>query len=382
VFPPLGVPLGLALTPYLAAGGALAGYAGSAAQPPDAPTGVPPEQGPILDRMLDDVLSNLTLPELTSSAIVRSIATFTPFRAEVPEGISPPSGDRLPDYGALRDLGFGGAIETRITRIGFAGWGSDGISLFVTAEARLIDLKADNPVWVRGMVYESATHSFSLWMREGAVLTRVELERASRTLAERIVDVFVLSTEPSGSHGSERSDTCGVALIDPESTLEIGPQNRERLVAPRVSSLTPVLAWSAMPLVPGTSGPDPWATPKDSRYDLRIWKMLDDAPGDIVYERLGLTATRHQVELALEPASTYFWSVRMRGTIDGHFRTTPWSVSKAPPVFSKPFLRQARFDAFVTGGNVKLQACRLDSSIPCGCLDYVPAENFYRFRTP
>jgi hypothetical protein len=72
----------------------------------------------------------------------------------------------------------------------------------------------------------------------------------------------------------------------------------------------------------------------------------------------------------------------MRGTVDGHSRAAPWSLSKAPPVFSKPFLRQARYDAFVAGGNAKLQTCRLESSLPCGCLDYVPAENFYRFRTP
>ncbi len=219
-------------------------------------------------------------------------------------------------------------------------------------------------------------------MREDADLTRLELERAARTLAERIVDVFVLSTEPSGTRGSESSDTCGVALIDPEPALERGPQNRERLAAPRVSSLTPVLAWSASPPAGRTSDPSPWAAAKDLRYDLRIWKEADDAPGNIVYERLGLTAARHQVEVALEPASTYFWSVRMRGTVAGRSQAAPWSLSKTPPVFSKPFLRQARFDAFVTAGTVTLQACRLDSWIPCACLDYVPAENSYRFKTP
>ena len=72
----------------------------------------------------------------------------------------------------------------------------------------------------------------------------------------------------------------------------------------------------------------------------------------------------------------------MRGTIDGLLRAVPWSMSNAPPVFSKSFLRQARFDAFVTGDAVKPYPCRLDSSVPCGCLDYIPADNFYRFRTP
>ena len=163
---------------------------------------MPAEQGPILERTLNEVLSNLSLPELTGSAVARNVATFTRFRAEVTEmteGTDLTAKNSLPDYRSLRDRGFGGAIEIRITRIGFVGRGGNGISLFVTAEARLIDLEADNPAWVRGLVYESATHSFSRWMREDADLTRLELERAARTLAERIVDVFVLSTEPSGN---------------------------------------------------------------------------------------------------------------------------------------------------------------------------------------
>lgn len=382
VFPPVGVPLGLALTPYLTAGGAIAGYAGATAIGSDAASEVPAEQGPILDRALNDVLSDLRLPELTASAVVRSVATFTPFRAEVTDGGVPASKDGLPSYRSLQDRGFDGAIEISITRIGFVGWGADGISLFVTAEARLIDTKTGNPTWLRGLVYESPTHSFSLWMREDAAVTRVELERAYRTLAERIVDAFVLLTEPSGSYGGGRSHTCGVALLDPEPVLERGPQNRQRLATPRVNSLTPTLAWSAVALAPRMSDSNPWATARDVRYDLRIWKAVEDAPGNMVYERPGLAGTRHEVEVALEPATTYFWSVRMRGTVDGRLRAVPWSLSRAPPVFSKPFLRQARFDAFVTGDAVKLHLCRLDSSIPCECLDYIPAENFYRFRTP
>lgn len=385
VFPPLGVPLGLALTPYLTAGGAFAGYAGSAAgataRGREAATGVPTEQSATLDRTLDNPLSD-RLPELTGSAVVRSIATFTPFRAEMMEGMVPGSRNGLTDYRSLRDRGFAGAIEIRITHIGFAGWGNEGVSLFVTAEARLLDTQTGNPTWLRGLVYESPTHTYSRWMREDAALTGVELERAYRTLGERIVDVLFLSTEPAGNDGGNTSDTCGVTLLEPKPVLELGPQNRLRPAAPQVVSLTPTLVWSTAPLAPKMVNPNPWATDRSLRYDLRIWKAEADAPGIVAYERLGLAGTQHQVEVPLEPATTYFWSVRMRGTVDGHPRAVPWSRSSTPPVFSKSFLRQARFDAFVTGDAMKLYPCRLDSSVPCGCLDYIPADNFYRFRTP
>ncbi len=110
VFPRLGVPLGLALTPDLAAGGAVAGYAGSAAPLPEVATGVPAEQEPILERTLNEVLLNLSLSELTGSAVVRNVATFTHFRAEVTEvaeGTGPTAKNGLPDYRSLRDRGFG-----------------------------------------------------------------------------------------------------------------------------------------------------------------------------------------------------------------------------------------------------------------------------------
>jgi hypothetical protein len=382
VFPPLGVPLGLALTPYFTAGGAIAGYARAPTVGPEVATGVPEEQRPILDRMLNGVLADLRLSELAAQSVARNVATFTPFRAEVIDGGGPSSGVDAPDYRSLRDRGFGGAIEIGITHLGFTGWGGDGMSLFVTAEARLFEIEAGGAAWLRGVVYESPTRSFSHWMREDAALTRLELERAYRSLAERVVDVFVLSTEPSGSSGRGGSDSCGVALLDPEPALELGTQRRERLVVPPVDTLTPTLAWSALPLTPRVADPNPWARAGDLRYDLRIWKAVDDAPGDIVYERLGLTGTRHQVEVALEPAAAYFWSVRMRGAIDGRLRAVPWSQSRMPPVFSKPFLREARFDSFTKGGTSKQHSCGSDSWDPCGCLDYIPAENGYRFRTP
>jgi hypothetical protein len=171
-------------------------------------------------------------------------------------------------------------------------------------------------------------------------------------------------------------------LLDPEPAREIGPQNQQRLATSQVTSLTPTLAWSAAQLAPKMFNPNPWATDRSLRYDLRIWKAADDAPGSIAYERLGLTETQHRVEVPLEPASIYFWSARMRGTVDGHLRAVPWSRSRTPPAFSKSFLRQARFDALFEGGAVKLHSCGVESLDPCGCLDYIPTENFYRFKTP
>jgi len=382
IFPPLGVPLALALAPYLVGAGAIAGYVGASAPLAVVEDGVPEEQRPFLDRTLSDALSDLRLPELAGTALVRSVTTFTPYRAEAMEGLASASKEDRLDYRSLRSRGFGGAIEIAVTRVGFTGWGGEGVSLFVTAEARLIDTTSGNPTWLRGMVYESPTYRFSRWMNEDAALTRGELEIACRTLAERVVDVLLLATEPSGDFGGIAPDTCGVPIAEPEPMLEIGPQNRLPAGTPQVSSRTPMLAWSTMPLVPNVANRSTRDTDGELRYDLRVWTTEEDAPGSIAYERLGLTGTRHQVEVPLAPGSTYFWSVRMRGTVDGHPRAVPWSMSNEPPVFSKYFLRQARFAASITSDAMKRRTCRLDSSIPCGCLDYIPAENFYRFKTP
>ncbi|HEX4899335.1 MAG TPA: hypothetical protein VFV61_02325, partial [Pyrinomonadaceae bacterium] len=69
-------------------------------------------------------------------------------------------------------------------------------------------------------------------------------------------------------------------------------------------------------------------------YDLRIWDEDADQRLDrpwnlqwrnrLVYERTGLAAPHHTLEVPLAPASRYYWSARARFVVDGRTMVTRW----------------------------------------------------------
>jgi hypothetical protein len=114
------------------------------------------------------------------------------------------------------------------------------------------------------------------------------------------------------------------------------------------------------------------------RYDLRIWSAEDRIPGDLVYERVGLAGTAHAVENPLAPRASYFWSVRLRHTLDGEPRATRWSAASRPAFRFVVPMGDALFHAPAQGAT----ACAPAALTPCACLDFIPAPNYLWFRTP
>ena len=90
----------------------------------------------------------------------------------------------------------------------------------------------------------------------------------------------------------------GVAPVKPEISGRLG-----RILLPpnKVESLQPTLEW--------TPGPDAGVT-----YDVIIYAGVAQndywVAGKQVYLREGLTTTKHTVDQALSPDTTYVWSVR------------------------------------------------------------------------
>ena len=379
----------IAICPWCAAsavqavvqGVAIAGGAAVGVHAGGAETGIPAAKQELVARALNDAGAAQNLQRLAADGVVEGIATFAPFRAEVVESAPTPAATATPFLRALRERGYGTALEIAVTRFGLAVANAERFSLFVTMEARLLDTGSGKATWMRGMVYESAAHDLDLWLSDGAALTRAELERGTRVLAERTVDLLVLRTPMRDDHDDL---SCGVPVLDAKGTsVGAPPDLGPRPPAATAQSRTPLLAWEPLPRMYLRSAPASWEAVSDRRYDLRLWNVIDDAPGDIVYERQGLTGTRHQVEVPLEPASMYFWSVRLRGTVDGRPRAAPWSAWKLPRFRTQPFLRDARIVGYYRHGDTMtplvLQEWR---EFACPILDFIPAENFHRFRTP
>ena len=389
------------------------GLAAGAAADADSsmPPAVPKEDTAIIERLAADAVRRLQLPELTAQDVSAGARRLAGLDAVVIEGdfAAEPNA-----YRALRERGFGAAIQLEVKEIGFSGSGADSIiSLYVTAEARLVDTATGKPIAQRGLVYVSPQGGSPLWIRDDAALTRMEIERAYRTLAERIVEDLLLQadggTRPYQAPRTVRAaaDTCGLVPRTPKLQWEGGGHRARRLAESGVESVTPVLSWDeGPPTEPGAAqrkphwSPDwrpnePPATLESSRitpvasgkegdvsYDLRIWSVVDGAPGALAYERQRLREPQHRVETALEPSSTYFWSVRMRYSVDGRERVTRWSAAKVPSAALPKPLLDALFYSRMDSGTLRLMPCTDDMLTPCSCLDFIPALNYYRFRTP
>ena len=366
--------------PAIMGGGAVVGLAAGTAAGLERV--VPKEEAEAIERLAKDGVGQLRLPEVTAEAVAGSVKKLAGLDADVVVAGTEPGPDW---YRALRGRGFGAAIELRLKEVGFVGSGSDPVvALFMTAEARLMDTASGRPAGLRGLVYVSPERGARQWAVDGAALTKAEIERGYRTLAERIVDDLVLRAIGDSEPDNVYAVTCGLVPRRPPLRWEGLPVGGSgRLAESPVESVTPVLEWESA----GELGSVIDAVSASTRtgkitYDLRIWSSADGAPVDVVYERQGLPQPQHRVETPLEPGSTYMWSVRTRYVVDGRTLVTRWSAANIPTFRLGAPLRDAIVYSYVADGTVHPVRCPTGNLHPCRWLDFIPAPNHYRFRTP
>jgi hypothetical protein len=367
--------------PAIMGGGAVVGLAAGTAAGLERV--VPKEEAAAIERLAKDGVGQLRLPEVTAEAVEGSVKKLAGLDAAA---VAAGGAELGPDwYRTLRGRGFGAAIELKLKEVGFVGSGSDPIiALFMTAEARLIDTASGQPAGLRGLVYVSPERGIRQWARDGAALTMAEIERGYHTLAERIVEDLVLRAIGDREPDNVYALTCGLVPRRPRPQWEGVPGvGSGRLAESPVESVTPMLEWEPA----GQVGPVNDAVSASTRtgkiaYDLRIWSSVDGAPVDLVYERQGLPQPQHRVETALEPDSTYLWSVRTRYVVDGRTLVTRWNAANLPTFRLGAQLRDAIVYSYLADGTVHPVRCPTGNLNPCRWLDFIPAPNYYRFRTP
>ena len=161
-----------------------------------------------------------------------------------------------------------------------------------------------------------------------------------------------------------------------EPVQQISFWHADRLSVAEVDSLRPTIRWEPfpgrheIPLVGGRPyvDVDP-ARIDDVTYDLRIWRARNDHPQALVYERRGLADAVHPLDLDLDAATTYFWSVRARFRVDGLTRLTDWSLSQIPYPYDEVPSNLAAFGTLTTR----------DVATRIGRIQF---PNYFRFRTP
>ena len=94
-----------------------------------------------------------------------------------------------------------------------------------------------------------------------------------------------------------------------------------------VDTLTPTFRWQ--PLAVGAASSDGRGTAQidDITYEIRIWRTVSGRDGKLAYRREHLTACEHRLAAPLDPGRRYYWSVRAHFQIEGHSRTTEWTLA-------------------------------------------------------
>jgi hypothetical protein len=363
VFPPLaGAIIGA---------GALGGAMWGAAQ------GAADDHAIAAQRAQGDITASVVAPASTASGVVDAGAGTGAIRIAVlaDARVDP---DDASSLRALHAQGYGALIHLRGPQVRYASRPGPGYPSRITllVEGRMVDTASGRLVALRDFVIESEAAPIDEWTANYGALARERAEQANRALAERVIEAFVLHAPDALGPGALGAAACGVHPRDP-------PPQHGGLVGPwaaAVHSLRPALSWDPVP-----ARDDYQALPADARdlrYDLRVWRLDDGVPVELVVERAGLEAPTYQIEQDLRPGTEYGWSVRLRYFSGGQPRGLRWSASQAP-LYTAWGVRPVQLHTGIdSGGYVQARACRDEDMTPCRCLDFIPAANLWRFRTP
>lgn len=236
------------------------------------------------------------------------------------------------DYRPLAAAGVDTVLEVALTQVGTRGFGIDApVQLHMRAQARLIRTQDNTETGLLREVHQGARLKLAEWSTEQAAPLLQALGQGYEQLGAQIHDdVFALYEFPDRqAHAIGWLATAtGLAPLAPETLVHLtgDPFLGRYLEWQAVDSLRPTLRWQGFPRGSDLAmAPAEMARVTQVRYDLLVASEHNLVPVEIVYRRTGLPDAAHALEVALPPASRYFWTVRARFQLDGRERVTPWA---------------------------------------------------------
>lgn len=346
---PYGLLLGLILAPVA---GLIGGVAGGVLAEP----AVKVEKE---EARLRNVLTDLKIQETMRNHFLRVAREKTNSPFVVLEEQGPVTPDEEINYCSLSGNGIDTVLEISVLNFGLKG--SMGINppieFFMNLRLKLIRTIDGEMVYVTTMRYEGKKLKFADWSANNAQSFREEFNLSYLNLSERIVDkLFFLSDVHLDSY-----EFCGLYLRNPDCKYSFW-KKKPRCV--EIDSLQPTLQWESFPNLEDKIADkmELISRIRNVSYDLKIWRVENELPVELVYTRQKLTDPTHKIDNPLEPLTTYFWTVRANFKLDGQNRVIKWSYSRLP---------------YFPNKNIS------DPCISDPCIsDYIPISNYCRFVTP
>lgn len=383
-------PLATVIAPYLAAIAIPVGAAFGALS--SSPPAISAQDAAALESHIQQNLASLQAPATLARAIAHVVEQDTGRRLDMLADAGPAGPGSVPDYRLLARKGIEDVLEVVVSDIGFLG--GKEMSFYLVANIRMVRTADGRLSHQRQFVYQSDDYDGRLWARNQAALFQAELQRAYSSLADSVVEhVFLLTTLPLESQGQASGDAvlkdllggreaCGLGWVSPERDYRPGildARHRDWNRFPVVASGQPALAWEEFPRKRdqlNKAGIN-FGRISNIRYDLRIWEATADAPPRLIHELRDLLQAAHLLEQPLPPGGRYFWSPRARFDLDGRTHATRWGCFRTPYYETSSKVKAESSPGAILGvliaGGAPRDVCTLD---------FIPLNNYYRFRTP
>ena len=342
--------LAIALVPFVAVGGAVAGAA----------TTVSKKNLKNMEAYLADASS--AEGPMREHVIERLVAY-------PPEGLdlelvaldqTPEAGETgATDYQDLAGRGIDTVLELSAMHvIGTGEGGNPPAQWKIGVGAALVSTRDGSTLHGGSWVYTSGVRNLRKWVRNDLVMLREEIDRACGDLAKKVVDeLFLLyplraQGGPAPAENSKRRARNKPVTVygprplhplPPGSLEAVGKDGNVRLKDwASIGSLHPTLRWETFP---PENLEELEGRVSDVTYELKIAKGDQNTPHEAIYDRTGLSAPEHRVERLLLQRTRYFWTVRAHFELDGSPRVTEWGsihsrsyrAAEVPNVYSYRF---------------------------------------------
>lgn len=287
--------------------------------------------------ILNKFSAELKIQETMSNRFLKVAQEQTKSSYVVFEEQGPSKPDEKTNYGFLSDKGIDTIFEISVLNYGLTDpFVNSPIAFFMNLRLRLIRAIDGKIIHESITRYESRKLRFSDWSANNAQLLREEFNSCYQSLSERIIEKILFLPELN----SDSLDICGPQPIFPVYKYNSTFLKNEAKFAV-IDSIQPILKWTewnSFSMPTNSSGREFEQLPykKDIFYDIKVYRIEDDFPVELVYERDNLTDCFHKIECSLSPSTIYFWTVRARFKVDGNDQATKWYLKfrKSPTELS------------------------------------------------
>lgn len=293
------------------------------------------------EAQLQQRLQNQIVAELQKQSVARQVL--------VKEALGPASPEEKPRY---EQIGADTVLEVGMMELKFSPVAKTqeetAYSLAITVRARAIDTKDQAVLDEMKPIVYSPAHTATEWLKDNAAVFTQEVDKAMARSAEAIVLEFFRIYYPPAELGNARVGL----FVAPYYVLqpEYPPPRKWHRNTQLTGELQPTFRWESFPRPIDLQGLGGVADRiSDVTYDFALYSATEnknpfsvilrcsisrglDCPqkppftmGPRIYQRTGLPAPQHQLEMPLQPCGQYAWTMRAQFRLDGHPRITEWS---------------------------------------------------------